>query len=88
MHECTVINTCLLDTLRFSLSCQGILSIQKALSSLCFMKHLKSVIHFVCITHAHILMNTIRYKILGQKFGDFGELQEIHHNFLVQNFPF
>ena len=35
--------------------------------------------------HAH----TVQYKILeGENFGEFGKLQEIRQNFLVQNLPF
>ena len=34
-----------------------------------------------------IAQYTVRYKILeGEYFGEFGELQEIRQNFLVQNF--
>ena len=37
--------------------------------------------------HLLIKVYTIRYKILeGENFGEFGELQAIHQNFLVQNF--
>ena len=35
----------------------------------------------------HVISYTVRYKILqGENFGEFGELQAIRQNFLVQNF--
>ena len=41
------------------------------------------------ILPAVVQLITVQYKILdGENLGEFGELQEICQNFLVQNFPF
>ena len=43
---------------------------------------------YTSVTYLSMPQHTIQYKILeGENFGEFSELQEIHQNFLVQNFP-
>ena len=43
---------------------------------------------YTSITYLSMPQHTRQYKILeGENYGEFSELQEIHQNFLVQNFP-